>query len=272
MPPDLIAVEEFKKHTYSASISGYTPYTTPTDMVVISGIANRKIKINYISISGIQSTAGINTFYLVKRSILDSPGPSAAYTAWSSSTAYSVGDLATLSGTVYQCILANTNNTPPNATTYWSVVGTVYAAYNGATAYVANNYVSYNGTIYICILATTGNLPTNATYWTAVGTIITPIANDSKNPPTSIATIIKYSAIPTTAGTLIGTLISDNLLCPASGSVQNDRIVWGTGQDDVAQEYILNGATEQLCINFGGAAVPGGLSLNINLNWVEGAG
>jgi len=38
--------------------------------------------------------------------------------AWSSATAYSVGDIASLSGTNYYCTQAHTNNTPPNAT-YW---------------------------------------------------------------------------------------------------------------------------------------------------------
>lgn len=38
--------------------------------------------------------------------------------AWNSGTAYSVGDIANLSGTNYYCTQAHTNNTPPNAT-YW---------------------------------------------------------------------------------------------------------------------------------------------------------
>ena len=42
----------------------------------------------------------------------------AAGAAWSGGTAYSVGDIASLSGTNYYCVQAHTNNTPPNAT-YW---------------------------------------------------------------------------------------------------------------------------------------------------------
>lgn len=39
--------------------------------------------------------------------------------AWSSSTAYIVGDAVSLAGTSYICILGHTNHTPPNAT-YWN--------------------------------------------------------------------------------------------------------------------------------------------------------
>lgn len=46
---------------------------------------------------------------------------SGAFAAWSSSTAYTVGNIVTYSGVVYTCILANTNQVPPNAT-YWSVL------------------------------------------------------------------------------------------------------------------------------------------------------
>lgn len=39
-------------------------------------------------------------------------------TAWSGATAYVIGNLVTLAGLTYYCILGNTNQTPPNAT-YW---------------------------------------------------------------------------------------------------------------------------------------------------------
>ena len=40
---------------------------------------------------------------------------------WSGATAYSVGDAVAQSGTSYYCILAHTNQSPPNAT-YWNVL------------------------------------------------------------------------------------------------------------------------------------------------------
>jgi len=39
---------------------------------------------------------------------------------WNATTAFAVSDVVTLDGVAYQCILANTNQTPPNAT-YWTV-------------------------------------------------------------------------------------------------------------------------------------------------------
>lgn len=41
--------------------------------------------------------------------------------AWSNATAYVSGNLVTLNGVTYECILGNTNQSPPNAT-YWRVV------------------------------------------------------------------------------------------------------------------------------------------------------
>jgi hypothetical protein len=41
--------------------------------------------------------------------------------AWSGATAYVTNDVVTLGGSAYVCILANTNQTPPNAT-YWNVL------------------------------------------------------------------------------------------------------------------------------------------------------
>ncbi|MBB4422302.1 hypothetical protein GGD66_000828 [Bradyrhizobium sp. CIR48] len=41
--------------------------------------------------------------------------------AWSSSTAYTINDVVTLSGSSYICVLDHTNQTPPNAT-YWQLL------------------------------------------------------------------------------------------------------------------------------------------------------
>jgi hypothetical protein len=57
-----------------------------------------------------------------------------SFPVWSNSTAYIVGDIVTLSGTAYQCVLANTNQTPPNGT-YWTALSSV--AYEVTTPYVA---------------------------------------------------------------------------------------------------------------------------------------
>src|SRR5258708_12658278 len=45
----------------------------------------------------------------------------AIFPTWSSVTAYTAGQVVSLSGVNYVCILSNTNQTPPNAT-YWLVI------------------------------------------------------------------------------------------------------------------------------------------------------
>lgn len=56
--------------------------------------------------------------------------------AWSSTVAYVVGDTVKQGGTVYYCLLAHTNQTPPNAT-YWSTTPTTEANPDWKYAYRA---------------------------------------------------------------------------------------------------------------------------------------
>ncbi len=46
--------------------------------------------------------------------------------AWSAITAYVVGDLASLAGVNYYCVLAHTNQTPPNATYWYPLTDDIY--------------------------------------------------------------------------------------------------------------------------------------------------
>lgn len=46
--------------------------------------------------------------------------------AWSGATAYAVGDLVVQGGTNYYCILAHTNQVPPNATYWYALSGDIY--------------------------------------------------------------------------------------------------------------------------------------------------
>lgn len=48
-----------------------------------------------------------------------------SFTAWSSLTAYNVGDMVSHSGTNYYCILGNTNQSPPNATYWYPLTGDI---------------------------------------------------------------------------------------------------------------------------------------------------
>ena len=58
----------------------------------------------------------------------------ASVTAWSSSTAYVVGDAVTFGGTVYRCIIAHTNSTPPSSN--WSL----YDLVSQFQAYIVEHY------------------------------------------------------------------------------------------------------------------------------------
>ena len=109
--------------------------------------------------------------------------------AWNSSTAYLPFDVVTLAGTSYVCILANTNQTPPNAT-YWTVLASkgdtgatgstgpaawsVPAAWVTGHAYVAGppaSVVTQGGESYVCLVAhTSGTFATDlaASKWIKV--------------------------------------------------------------------------------------------------------
>jgi hypothetical protein len=91
-----------------------------------------------------------------------------AYTAWSSSTTYSVGAVVfnATNATVYRCIQAHTNQAPPNAS-YWTQLGADFAHWSGTAAYSVGDivYKTSNQTVYRCISAHTNQAPPNATFW-----------------------------------------------------------------------------------------------------------
>lgn len=73
--------------------------------------------------------------------------------AWSSATAYSVGDLVTLNGSSYACVLAHTNQTPPN-TTYWQLL-----ASKGDPGATGATGATYGGTSTTSLAIGTGSAP-----------------------------------------------------------------------------------------------------------------
>jgi hypothetical protein len=80
-------------------------------------------------------------------------GPSwtgATVQAWSSTQAYVAGDVVSLASVVYYCLLAHTNQTPPNAT-YWTTTATTAA--NGDWTYA---YREPSDSIYVRRLVTPG--------------------------------------------------------------------------------------------------------------------
>ena len=90
--------------------------------------------------------------------------------AYSSGTAYKVGEAVSHGAIVYQCILNSTGNTPPNAT-YWTKIaeGVQYeGTYSGSAQYQKNDIVQYGGSAFIALADTLGNTPnysSNTAYW-----------------------------------------------------------------------------------------------------------
>jgi len=76
-----LAESNITKWSYAACVNSLTPPATPTDMATITGSATRTIKVTRVVFSSTQTTAGINTFFLVKRSTANSGGTSASVTA-----------------------------------------------------------------------------------------------------------------------------------------------------------------------------------------------
>ena len=60
--------------SYSAVSTGWAIPATPTDMVVLQGSSTKRIRLVAVIIDGLQTTAGLNKFFLIKRSTLDTTG------------------------------------------------------------------------------------------------------------------------------------------------------------------------------------------------------
>lgn len=68
------------KATYSAATATFTPPATPTDFFIINGSASKTVKIISLKWSAIQTTAGINTVFLIRRTSANSGGTAVATT------------------------------------------------------------------------------------------------------------------------------------------------------------------------------------------------
>lgn len=66
------------------------------------------------------------------------------FASWSSTASYRVGDLVLYSDTVYRCIVANANQTPPNAT-YWNTSTMGYSAVVAAPAVTSSSTATIRG-------------------------------------------------------------------------------------------------------------------------------
>src|SRR5262245_64634991 len=68
------------KTTYSSTSGIFSPDATPADVFTITGSATKTVSITKMCISSVQSTAGINAWYLTKRSTANSGGTSSNLT------------------------------------------------------------------------------------------------------------------------------------------------------------------------------------------------
>lgn len=62
--------------TYGATTSSLTPAATPTDIVTLIGSGTKVIRLLRLEISSTQTTLGVNTWYLIKRSTANTGGTS----------------------------------------------------------------------------------------------------------------------------------------------------------------------------------------------------
>lgn len=69
------------KQTFTASSAAFSTVATPTDVFAITGTASKTVKITKMWISGVQTTAGVITTLMIKRSTANSGGTSASVTA-----------------------------------------------------------------------------------------------------------------------------------------------------------------------------------------------
>jgi hypothetical protein len=122
--------------------SGFYVFVGPTETVPDPSLGdNNQYALQATTGKLWQKTGGTWNFIGIQKGF-SLPAP------WSSATAYLPFDVASLGGTSYVCILANTNQAPPNAT-YWTVlagvgtaatvaVGTVTTGAGGSAAAVTN--------------------------------------------------------------------------------------------------------------------------------------
>ena len=99
-------IDHFKP-TYTAASAAFTPGATPDDVFTITGSATKIIYVVRMGISCTQTTAGLNSWFIRKRSTANSGGTSAAVAAVSHD-----GSNAAASATVLQYTADPTLGTP----------------------------------------------------------------------------------------------------------------------------------------------------------------
>lgn len=79
--PVPVEVDNNTVSTYCYSTGYFTPVATPTDVLGVVGSGTKTVKIQKIVLNGIQTTAGSNQWFLIKRSSADTGSTPVAITA-----------------------------------------------------------------------------------------------------------------------------------------------------------------------------------------------
>ena len=162
--------------TYRAVSSAFTPGATPQDVFTITGNATTNVYVTKMGLSSLQTTAGLNAWFLAKRSTANAAGTSASVAAVPKQTGI----------------------------------------------------------------------------------------------PAAAATVLQYTANPTTAGTLIGNVWGGfvSSAAPATAGVGSVGLELDF-ESMYGQPIALFSASEVLAFNFNGAALPTGLSVLAWIEWFE---
>jgi len=102
-------------------------------------------------------------------------------------------------------------------------------------------------------------------------TALTSVSYDDRNPPAA-ASVMLYTAAPTTPGTLVGNVRGLAVpLTATNGSPSPIDLLSGMFpiNDFTAQQPVTLTSTEELCFNFGGVAVPSGGQFGYGFEWTE---
>lgn len=86
------------------------------------------------------------------------------------------------------------------------------------------------------------------------------------NDAAATATVLAYSANPTTLGTIIGNIRGDRLFLPGAASTSDAQgLTWSFVN---GKQMTLRGVAQGICINLGGVTIAGG-SINVTIEWQE---
>ena len=157
----------------------------------------------------------------------------AAPAPWSPIANYRPGNIATLGGNAYRCILAHINTTPPNAA-HWTAQSPAATTWSAGPTYNVDDVVFSGGVAYRCVSSHSNHAPPDTTYWLSAPVIY---AEGVAVLPDDAGTIIKTqlralvapaALFPNAAGSTTYTRLA------SSGTVDSYNSVLGTYAAQVA--------------------------------------